>query len=154
MTVVRNLPSQLILAHAPWVLGGGLIVCIIACAAAGLGLLAAGETAGLLTVLFGAGIPLGIFAMAIKRDQVIFDANAGTVTLQRRTLFRYKNAVHSLDTVRRADVEDFSDTARPVLTFQDDTAPYPLVEAFLSGNGPRRSAMAVNDWLCSYRRAV
>ncbi|MEM8654520.1 MAG: hypothetical protein AAGF36_07215 [Pseudomonadota bacterium] len=154
MTVVRNLPEQLILAHAPWVLGGGLIACIIACAAAGLALLAAGETAGLLTVLLGAGVPLGIFALAIKRDQVIFDARAATVTLQRRTLFRYRTAVHPLGTIRRAEVEDFSDTARPVLTFHDTTPPYPLVEAFLSGNGPRRSAEAINDWLRTYRRAA
>ncbi|WP_299048246.1 hypothetical protein [uncultured Tateyamaria sp.] len=154
MTVVRNLPSQLILAHAPWFLGGGLIVCIIGCAAAGLALLAAGETAGLLTVAAGAGVPLGIFAMAIKRDQVIFDARAGTVTVQRRTLLKYASAVHPLDGVRRAEVEAFSDTARPVLTFHGSTAPYPLVEAFQSGNGPRHSAQAINDWLRTYRRAA
>ena len=153
MTVVRNLPQQLILAHAPWFLGGGLIVCIIACAAAGLALLAAGETAGLFTVLMGAGVPLGIFAMAIKRDQVIFDASAGTVTMQRRTLFRYRTASHALPNVRRAEVEDFSDTARPVLTFHDTTRPYPLVEAYVSGNGPRRSVDAINDWLRAYGRA-
>ncbi|MEL6464622.1 MAG: hypothetical protein AAFQ58_06605 [Pseudomonadota bacterium] len=151
MTVVRNLPSQLILAHAPWLLGGGLIVCIVACAAAGLALLAAGETAGLLTVVSGAGVPLGIFATAIKRDQVIFDAMTGTVTVQRRTLFRYRDAVHPLRAVRRAEVEDFSDTARPVLTFHDTTGPYPLVEAYLSGNAPRRSVEAINNWLKIYR---
>ncbi|APX12650.1 hypothetical protein [Tateyamaria omphalii] len=152
MTVVRKLPTQLILAHAPWVLGGGLIVCIVACAAAGLALVAAGETSGLLTVFLGAGVPLGIFALAIKRDQVIFDAHSGTVTVQRRTLLRYQNAVHPLTNIRRAEVEAFSDTARPILIF-DDTAPYPLVEAYVSGNGPRRSADAINDWLRAYRRS-
>ena len=154
MTVLRNMPEQLILAHAPWLLGGGLIVCIIACAAAGLALLAEGETAGLLTVILGAGIPLAIFAMAIKRDQVIFDARAATVTVQRRSLFRYRNAVHRLDTLRRAEVETFSDTARPVLTFHTTTAPYPLIEAYVSGNGPQRAADAINDWLRRYRRAA
>ncbi|WP_147110611.1 hypothetical protein [Tateyamaria sp. syn59] len=152
MTVIRNLPMQLILAHAPWVLGGGLIVCIVACAAAGLALLAAGETSGLWTVGLGAGVPLGIFALAIKRDQVIFDASTGTVTVQRRTLLRYRNAVHALTHLRRAEVETFSDTARPILIF-DDAAPYPLVEAFTSGNGPRQCADAINDWLRAYRRA-
>ena len=154
MTVVRNLPSQLILAHAPWLLGGGLIVCIVACAAAGLALLAAGETTGLLTVVLGAGIPLAIFAMAIKRDQVIFDAQSSTVTVQRRTLFKYENAVHALSTVRRAEVEAFSDNARPVLTFHDTTSPYPLIQAYVGGNGPRQSADAINDWLRSYRRSA
>ena len=154
MTVIRNMPTQLILAHAPWLLGGGLIICIIACAAAGLVLIAAGETSGLLTVLLGAGVPLGIFAMTVKRDQVIFDAHAGDVTVQRRTLFKYQNAVHRLEVVRGAEVDDFSDTARPVLTFHDSSAPYPLVEAYMSGNGPRRSVDAINDWLRAYRRAA
>lgn len=153
MTVVRNLPSQLILAHAPWLLGGGLIVCIIACAAAGLALMAGGETTGLFTVLAGAGIPLAIFAMAIKRDQVIFDASAGVVTLQRRTLFRYRRETHDLANIRRAEVEDFSDTARPVLTFHDGTPAYPLIEAFVSGNGPSNSAEAINAWLRACKTA-
>lgn len=152
MTVLRNLPDQLILAHAPWVLGGGLIVCIVACAAAGLALIAQGEVVGLATVLAGAGVPLGIFALAIKRDQVIFDAHAGTATVQRRTLLSYRSATYPLDIVRRAEVEDFSDTARPTLTFHDTTPPYPLVEAYVSGNGPRQAADAINDWLRSFRR--
>ena len=152
MTVLRNLPSQLILAHAPWVLGGGLIVCIVACAAAGLALIAQGEIVGLVTVLAGAGVPLGIFALAIKRDQVIFDARAGTATVQRRTLLRYRSATYPLATVRRAEVEEFSDTARPTLTFHDTTPPYPLVEAYVSGNGPRQAADVINDWLRSYKR--
>lgn len=152
MTVLRNLPSQLILAHAPWVLGGGLIVCIVACAAAGLALIAQGEIVGLATVLAGAGVPLGIFALAIKRDQVIFDASAGTATVQRRTLLRYRSATYPLATVRRAEVEEFSDTARATLTFNDTTAAYPLVEAYVSGNGPRQAADVINDWLRSYKR--
>lgn len=129
-----------------------MIICIVACAAAGLVLIAAGESSGLPTVLLGAGVPLGIFAMAIKRDQVIFDAQAGTVTVQRRTLFTYHNAIHSLQTVHQAELETFSDTARPILTFHDATPPYALVEAYLSGNGPRQSTNAINDWLKAYRR--
>lgn len=153
VTVVRNLPEHLILTHAPWLLGGGLIVCMIACAAAGLALLASGETSGLLTVLFGAGIPLGIFALAVKRDQAIFDAVSGAVTVQRRTLFGYRSATYPLAALRRAEVEPFSDTARVTLTFHDTTPPYPLVEAYTSGNGPRHAAEAINDWLRARRRA-
>ena len=152
MTSVRNLPGQLILAHAPWRLGGGLIVCIIACAAAGLALLFSGQLTGLLTVLVGAAIPLGIFALAIKRDQVIFDARAGTVTLQRRTLFRYDCAVHPLHSVRRAELEDMSDTARPILTFHDRTPPYPLVEAYSTSAAYRRATDTINDWLRGARQ--
>lgn len=152
MTLLRNLPSQLILAHAPWGLGGGLIVCIVACAAAGVALIAQGEIVGLTTVAVGAGIPLAIFALAIKRDQLILDAAAGTATVQRRTLFSYNSATYPLDTLRRAEVEALSDTARPTLTFHDTTPPYPLVEAYISGNGPRQAAEAINDWLREQRR--
>lgn len=152
MTILRNLPEQLILAHAPWLLGGGLIVCIVACAAAGLALLAGGSVAGLLTVCVGAGIPLSIFALAIKRDQVILDAQTGRATVQRRTLLAYHSATYPLDMLRRVEVETFSDTARPVLTFHDATLPYPLVEAYVSGNGPREAAETINDWIRSYRR--
>mgnify|MGYP001791655684 FL=1 len=152
MTILRNLPSQLILAHAPWFLGGGLIVCIVAWAAAGLALIAQGEILGLATVPAGAGVPLGIFALAIKRDQVIFDASAGTATVQRRTLMTYRSTTYPLTNVRRAEVENFSDTARPTLTFHDTTPPYPLVEAYISGNGPGQAADAINDWMRGYRR--
>ncbi|MEO0937858.1 MAG: hypothetical protein AAFY38_06865 [Pseudomonadota bacterium] len=145
MTVVRNLPSQLILTHAPWLLGGGLIVCIIACAAAGLTLMAAGETAGLWTVLAGAGIPLALFALCIKRNQAIFDAAAGTVTLQRRTLTRYKAQVIPLHEVTEAALEEIRDTARPVLVVADGRIP--LVEAHEGGNAPRRAVDTINAWL-------
>ncbi len=153
MTVIRNVPSQLILAHAPWLLGGGLIVCIVACAAAGTALLFAGEIAGVLTVLVGAAVPLGIFALAIKRDQAIFDAAADTVTFQRRTLFSYRNHIHPLGLVRWVEIEDFSDTARATLTFHDATPPYPLVEAFVSGNRPGDTANIINNWLRHLRSA-
>mmetsp|Transcript_13639 Transcript_13639/g.21812 ORF Transcript_13639/g.21812 Transcript_13639/m.21812 type:complete len:158 (-) Transcript_13639:93-566(-) len=153
MTVVRNLPDQLILAHAPWVLGGGLIVCIVGCAAAGLALIFSGEVGGLFTILIGSCVPLGIFAVAIKRDQVIFDTHAATVTLQRRTLFRYARRTHKLTDVRRAEVEAFSDTARATLTFHGTSPPYPLVEAYISGNGPNQAAETINDWLRAARRA-
>ena len=152
MIVVRNVPSQLILAHAPWLLGAGLIVCIIACSAAGLALIFSGELAGLLTVLFGAAVPLGIFALAIKRDQAIFDAQAGTVILQRRTLFGYACTTHPLSRVRRAEIEEFSDTCRPTLTFHDRTPPYPLVEAYSTSARTARAVDIVNDWLRATRR--
>lgn len=152
MVIVRNLPDQLILAHAPWLLGAGLIVCIIACASAGVALLFSGHWAGLTTVVLGAAIPLGIFALAIKRDQAIFDAQAGTVTLQRRTLFGYACTVHQLQNVRRAEIEEMSDTIRPTLTFHDHTPPHPLVEAYATSAKIHTATQAINDWLRATRR--
>lgn len=153
MTVLRNLPSQLILAHAPWLLGGGLIVCIVACAAAGLAILFSGETSGLLFLAAGTAIPLAIFAMAIKRDQVIFDAAAGTVTLQRRTLFQYARHTHPLRNVRWVEVEELRDSHRPVLTFHTTTPPYPMVEAYSTDSKTRQAADIINTWLRAARRS-
>ena len=147
MTVVRNLPEQLILAHAPGLLGGGLIVCIVACAAAGLALMAAGETAGLWTVLAGAGVPLALFSLCVKRNQAIFDAASGTVTLQRRTLWRYHNQTLPLRDVEIAELDEIKDTARPVLIVAGGRIP--LVEAHDGGNAPRRAVDAINTWLAS-----
>lgn len=152
MTVLRNLPQQLILAHAPWLLGGALIVCIVACSAAGLVLVASGEMAGVPTVILGACLPLGIFALAIKRDQAIFDAQANTVTLQRRTLFSYHCKTFALPQVARAHVQELSDTYRPLLCFHDATPPYPLVEAYSSASTSKTAVDLINNWLLAYRR--
>lgn len=150
MTIVRDLPQQLILAHAPWFLGAGLIVCIIACAGAGLTLLFAGERAGLWTVLIGTGIPLAIFGACVKRNQAIFDAAAGTMTLQRRTLWRYDSQTWPLRDVQGAEVEEIKDTARAVLILTG--ARVPLVQAHENGRGPERATAAINDWMRSYRQ--
>ena len=152
MTIVRNHPSQLILAHAPWLTGYGLIVCIVACAAAGLALIAQGEVAGLLTVSACSGLPLCIFAMVIKRDQLILDAETGSVTAQRRTLFSYSRVSFPLNNLRWAEVEVLSDTERPALTFHDATPPYPLVQSYNSGNASQQAVQAINDWLRAQRR--
>jgi hypothetical protein len=154
MTIVRNIPSQLILTHAPWFLGGWLIVSILACAAVGLTLVAAGEPVGLITVLIGGLVPLGIFALAIKRDQVIFDGTGQTVIVQRRTLRTYASTRFALHTVHRAEVETLADTARTILVFENAMPNYPLVEAYVSGNGPQRAADTINNWLRHARGQV
>ena len=151
MTIVRHLPQQLILAHAPWATGGFLIACIIACAGAVLGLVFAGETAGLLTLLVGSAIPLLLFVQLVRRDQVIFDAARGTITLQRRSLWHYESDEHALSVLLRADLQEIAETARPVLVFTDDRPPVPLVKAYLSGNGPRQAAQTITLWLQDWR---
>ena len=148
MTIVRNLPEQLILAHAPWALGGFLIACIVGCAAAGLALLFAGETAGLWTVLFGTLIPLVLFGTLVKRDQAIFDAVAGRIILQRRSLWQYHQTSYPLDDLDGAEVQRLSDNARPVLLFRQMRLP--LVEAYMPGNGPMETVRAIDAWLVQF----
>lgn len=147
MKIVRNLPSQLILAHAPWLLGAGLIVCILGCAFAGLTLLFAGETRGLLTLAAGTAIPAMLFAAMVQRDQIIFDRVSGTVTLQRQTLWRYSRDTLALEDVHGATTQILSDTARPILEVGRPPRPYPLIEAYVSGPGPERAVQTINGWL-------
>lgn len=151
MTVVRNLPEQLILAHAPWLLGSMLIVCIMAFSAAGLALLFAGEPSGLYALLLGAALPGGIFALAIRRDQAIFDATADTITLQRQTLFRYHRTTLPLSDLREAILQEIAETSRPALVTENVT--YPLIESYISGNSPRQIVKLINDWHWYARRA-
>lgn len=147
MTVVRDLPEQLILAHAPWFMGGMLIVCIVGSSAAGLALIFSGETAGLLTLALGGAVPLALFSMLVKRDQVILDAVRGTVTLQRRTLWSYEQVEKLLTDVEEAILQEMADTARPVLVFAPHAEAIPLVEAYNSGNGPREAVKIITEWL-------
>lgn len=150
MKVVRHLPEQLILAHAPWLFGGILIVFIMCFCTVGLALLFAGERSGLTALALGAGVPGAIFALAIKRDQAIFDALRGTVTLQRQTLWRYERQDFDLRDIQQAVLEEIAETARPVICLGEDR--YPLVEAYLSGNRPRETVKLINDWLWEARR--
>lgn len=154
MKVVRHTPEQLILAHAPWLLGGALIVSIVAFSAAGLALIFDGEYRGLPTLGLGAGIPLLIFALAIKRDQAIFDRISGQVTLQRQSLTRYSRAVFPMSRIQGAELEEMADTARAVLIVQSETGlnTHPLVEAYRSGNGAHNAVRLINDWLEARRR--
>lgn len=144
MTIVRHIPDQLILAHAPWLFGGFLIVSIIGCSAAGLALLAAGQTAGLVTVLLGAALPGVIFALTIKREQVIFDGLAETITLRRQTLWAYEQSTRPLGHLTRAEVQSLAENARPVLIFAD--GPRPLIEAYLPEPKASKTVAIINAW--------
>ena len=150
MTIVRHIPQQLILSHAPWGQGWLLIAFIVLASGAGLGLVFAGEPTGLYAMIIGAGLPLAIFALSIKRDQTIFDATTGTVTLQRRTLWRYSRCDYAIADVRRAELQEIAETARPALIIDD--AALPLIEAYIAGNRPRQAVKAINDWLWDAKR--
>ena len=150
MTVVRNLPEQLILAHAPWAFGGLLIVFILAFSAAGLALLFNGEWSGLAALFMGAGLPGAIFALSVQRDQAIFDALSGRITLQRQTLWRYQKLDFALSDMDRAELQEIAETARPVVFIKDEC--HALVEAYVSGNRPRDTVQLINDWHWQARR--
>jgi len=150
MTIVRHLPEQLILVHAPWVTGGFLIMCIMGCAAAALALAFSGEGAGLMTLGGANLVALVLFGGLVKRDQIMLDGPRGHITLQHRSLWRYVRREVALSRFCRVELEELSDTARVVLVLDDDSR-LPLVEAFVAGNGPRRAQKAISNWVADWR---
>ena len=156
MTVLRNLPEQLILAHAPWHMGGFLIACIVACCAAGTALLFSGEYAGLLTVLLLTSIPGALFALTIKRDQVIFDVVAQTITVQRQTLWGYTCRIYPLGAFKGAHLQEIADTSRPVIQIAQDGSGtiVPLIQSYMSGNSPCDCVALINAWHMNWRRSI
>ena len=145
MTVLRNLPEQLILAHTPWLYGAGLIICIIACLAPALAFLFSGEFSGIWRISLCAAVPLALFVLSIKRNQVIFDARAETVIVQRRSFWRYDRWQIPLADVFGAELEMLGDTHRPVLRLRSGLLA--LIEAHQNGPGPDRAVREINAWL-------
>ncbi len=93
------------------------------------------------------------FWVFVRRNQLLLDRRAGTVTLRRRTLSRYSETIHDLDHLSRAIVQtsrgDDSDTHRMALILSGgmDAGTHPFTAVYTSGTGARRAADAVNAWL-------
>ncbi|MEX0284298.1 MAG: hypothetical protein AB3N23_06775 [Paracoccaceae bacterium] len=157
MKVTRNTPDQLILSNNPWVLGVILIVFILVFVGVGLTVFLQGDWFGLLFIIMGGGIGAATFCGLVRRVQVILNRPAGTITIQRRSVFGYTRDDHDLSRLQRADVESSttrtdrgtSTVHRAVLVMGDgtDTTPVPIVKAYYGGPGAQELADAVNDWL-------
>lgn len=101
------------------------------------------------------GVLLLLFA---RRNQLILDAVAGTMTHRRKTLLGYSQVIHDLAELDRAEVEtsrssDGDDTYRMVLILKRgmDAGPHPFTEVYTSGRGAERGTDAVNRWLDALR---
>ena len=90
----------------------------------------------------------------VERLQVIFDRKAGTVTIRRKSLLRYKQVTHALQDVSHAELETTvgskgTTLARPVLLLTGGMSAgrHPLVTAYSNLSGPPKMVAAINAWL-------
>lgn len=159
MKIVRDIPEQLIVENNPLLVTVLLIVMAAVFVAAGLIALLAGEVVfGL--IWLGFTIPFfGLFfVLFVRRNQLILDAGAGTVTHRRKSLLKYTEVIHELDHLDRAIVEsshssEGGSTHRMSLVLSGgmDKGLHPFTLAYTSGSGARRGADAVNRWLEALR---
>ena len=108
----------------------------------------------LATALFGAALVL-----FVRRVQVTFDRDAGTVLIRTASLLGQSETTHPLARLSRASVETMishstpsnggrsttSRTHRTVLHIGEDVVPLTLT--YSAGDGAERIAAAINDWL-------
>jgi hypothetical protein len=154
MKVTRDTPDLLVLDDVPWVLAAALMVPLLVFLAATLALLVAGEWTGAAGALAGTALWAMALTVFVERLQLILDRGAGTVTLRRRTLWRYRQDIFALASLARADVDTRRRskgglTHRPVLVFDtgEDRGTWPVTEIYTSGQGADRTAAAINRWL-------
>ena len=168
MKIKRNTPDLLIAGETPWFIAIMLSFFILAFAGIGIGLVFSGVWAGLIFLVFGGGLGLGGMAAFVERLQLIMDAQAGTLTMRRRTIFSHNETVIPLDDVIRAGAESsksgsVSDHDKPRQTVSrvafvvrdgsgtGDTTIIPLTEVMSSGQGAANVTRAANAWLKALR---
>lgn len=154
MKISHDAPDLLILDYTPWVWAVVLMIPTLVFIGFGLSLLAEGGVLGGLGAILGSGIWIMALAIFVERLQVILDRHAGTVTLRRRTVLRYRQDVHDMAALDRAEVQRSSgskggSTYRPVLVFEggEDRGIHPITQIYSSGRGAHRATDAINGWL-------
>lgn len=81
MKVIQRSDQLLVIEDRPWFIGVVMILMALVFIFGGMKLLAAGEAfGGLMMVLVGAGVPLAIGALMVRRVRLTFDRAAGTMT--------------------------------------------------------------------------
>lgn len=158
MRLVESSPRRLILEDRPVVLG---IVLVLAILFPLLLALATWRDApwlalamGLVAAMFG-----GAFVAFVRRVNVIFDRDAGTVIIRTTSVFGRSESTHALADISEARVETVvnrsasssgrqsstSETHRTVLHLSDTVVP--LTEVHSAGDGAKDAARVINDWL-------
>ena len=155
MKITRNTPDQLILERKPFWLP--LLFIAVFLLFFGIGLFVFSEEPILGTV-FMLLSPIGlVFAIIFgQRVQIILHRSAGTVTIQRRSLVRYKRTSLLLEEVKSVIVEtshmtnkDGTQTEVYRLAFDTVIGPRPVSKTYTNVGDPFDAAKIINDWLDS-----
>jgi hypothetical protein len=105
MRIRLNTPERLVLEDRPLALGLMLICVILLMAAAGLATLFAGNWGAGLMLLAGAGVFYVPFAVFVVHSVAVFDRQAGTGVLRRRSVRRTAEERFALDAVRAVRID-------------------------------------------------
>lgn len=161
MKINKDSPELLIIDNQPWLVAALLGVMMLAFVGAGLSMLTTDEWVLGLFFSVGGGLFFVFFFWAfVRRNQLILDRHAATLTLRRRTLTGYRETVHELQHLERAIVEtsrsDKTNTHRMALVLKGgmDAGTHPFTSVYTSGRGADRAADAVNAWLDDRRRSL
>lgn len=156
MKISRNTPQQLIVGNNP-------IFFTVMLAVMGLVFLGVGMASSLADPLFGivfaaaSLLPFGLLLVFSRRVQLIFEADKGTLTIQRKNLLRgASKVVHQLSDVERAELEttqsDGTTMYRVTMMFTGESAgPHPITGAYSNVGNHKSVAQTINAWLDSYR---
>jgi len=153
MKVTLNSPNKLIIDNRPvW---PGLLAMTFIMVGVGVAwnmTIDQGDIAGLLIgIPFVAMGGLAFWAF-VRRTQIIFCRDEGTIDIRRKSLTSQTRVVHALADFDRAEVETSrsSDTSthRAVLILSQGMSAgrHPVTQAYYSGGGADRIARAINDW--------
>ncbi|WP_281981018.1 hypothetical protein [Thalassorhabdomicrobium marinisediminis] len=156
MKIVSQTPELLILENQPWLIAvilGGMSLGFVAL---GVGVMASGDVVAGLVVILIVGAFFGLFLWAfVRRNQLILDRTAGTLTHRRRTLRGYRETVHELAHLQEAVIQSSSGSGSNthrmayVLGGGMDVGTHPFTEVYTSGRGAQTAVQAVNGWLAA-----
>jgi hypothetical protein len=158
MKVTRNTPDQLIISDTPWFIGIMLTLFILVFVGAGLLVMTEAPVFGFIWMAFGAGMGIAVFAVFVRRVQIILDRPSNSIKIRRQSIFRYQSVEHQLDelgeavlettTSRDRDSGSRAKMTRPVLVFASGMSAgcHPMVEAFSTGQGSKIIVDAINTW--------
>ncbi|HLQ19333.1 MAG TPA: hypothetical protein VK146_10170 [Tabrizicola sp.] len=156
MKVIHRSDTLLILEDQPWMLGVFLILFALVFAFGGLAMMGDGKVwGGMFFALFGAGIPILIAALMVRRVRLSLDRDSGQITRIERSVRGLKRDSYALDRLREVKVgvsyDSDGNTYRTELHLTAPSEVVPFTSYYTSGRKPEAMAEAVNGWLTQPR---
>lgn len=159
MKIIHRSDTLLMLEDQPWIFGLLLILFALVFAFGGMAMMREGMVwGGAFFAMFGAGIPLLIAALMVRRVRVTLDRTAGQITRIERSVQGLKRTTYALDRLQEAKVgvsiDSDGNTYRTELRLTGPDETVPFTSYYTSGRKPEVMAEAVNDWLTAPRQTV
>lgn len=152
MKVIHRSDTFLMLEDRPWFLGLVLICMALMFAFSGMAMMGEGSMlGGAFFALFGAGIPILIAALMVRRVRLCLDRSTGQITRIERSVRGLKRDSYALDRLNEAKVavsyDSEGNTFRTELHLTGPDEVVPFTTYYTTGKKPQQMAAAVNDWV-------